>query len=83
MMHPVWYGVALGLLGAASPGVIRADVTIRYLTKMSSPSTLSANSSGSKVIYMKGSQGVMVEDGQTMIVDFSRQRLSIPRAKGS
>jgi hypothetical protein len=62
---------------AAAPMLVRADTTIRYTIDTSSPLAPAATTARSMVIYMKGNQGVTIVDGQTSIVDFARQQVTI------
>ncbi len=57
--------------------MVRADVTIRYKTEMGSPIPGTPAKTGTYVIHMKGNQGVTINDGETEIVDFGRQQVTI------
>ena len=68
---------AVSVVLSFAPALARADTTIRYKVETSSPLAPTVNQSHSMVIYMKGNQGVTVVDGQTTIVDFARQQVTV------
>jgi hypothetical protein len=71
-----FYCAILTVLSAAVLPAL-ADTTIRYKVETSSPLSPAASTSHSMVVYMKGNQGATVVDGQTTIVDFARQQVTI------
>ncbi len=62
---------------AAAVATANADVTIRYRIETSSPMGGAANRTSSTVIHMKGNKGVTIDDGETTIVDFARQQVTV------
>ena len=74
-MRPFLKALSIALLLA--PPCLRADATIRYKTDMTSAMPGASLGDSGSVIYMKGSKGVTVAAGETIIADFTKNEITI------